>query len=784
MNKKLIIWTLGIIILSSFALASLETDFPDFLKKSQILTAEEESRLSEFVEENPTIILENGELNVYTIEEWMTELSNTPPAQYQTNLANLDTSLSQYFQTYNVPHEAQTQIQLYPDEQKSQLLGSLGRARENKAMIVYYMLDNSEPELSRYIINHELFHTFTNPMFTAENQANEVSNKLAQSSNEGQAELMEKLNFLNQESLLLDLWKEHVGNEDTIFFSNYQPNLREQLSEYYARLTTASFFADDLESYDADVNTQQTEGYISAFIIADRYNLFETYDGEKGQEIKEEIIEIIEKDPDKKTIYDQKDMAIIDETSVQLPESPLESGEYYECQYESEGNNLEIVDCQLTSVSELAWTPDKESVSFAYDKNGKIIDATFFDGGDYVVKNFENPFNSVVAESERYTYHDQVTVRVPSDAASFSVVTPNPFDASSNIEQKEPNPRTVSRKSAAKSQGLDPGSFESQMQILEAKTDSIIHIFESPSQCIFISSDEVKTPISEVGNLKTTIQTFRENQQELQNQKNTFTELATNVIEDYDDQAREEFLAMLNIELNQEDLIEMKMNQIVSLLDSIKNDLGGEVIEINIPANNQDDQGEDITNNDESTETTKVIGHEVCCCDFQVTYECSCDSDKLGEKPGAWDIPEPVIPGGTFIYPPEGSPTNELYNIEGRVNPTSMRNPDTDYFGANTVTCKFTARSKVGDCPNPESDCEGSSCEKCESYKNNEGSDPNNPGIAGIINSETGKCINAAKAKCPENATFECKNIVDWSSGDCTFESLCKEEIKPISTPT
>ena len=115
---------LGIIILSSFALADFKTDFPDFLKVSPILTTEQDSRLNEFVEENPITIHENGELSIYTVAEWMIELNNTPPS-LQTNLATIDTSLSQYFQTYNVPVDAQTIIQSYPAEEKSLVLGSL-----------------------------------------------------------------------------------------------------------------------------------------------------------------------------------------------------------------------------------------------------------------------------------------------------------------------------------------------------------------------------------------------------------------------------------------------------------------------------------------------------------------------------------------------------------------------------------------------------------------------------------------------------------------------------------
>lgn len=399
-------------VLTSLVLAALEQEYPGLVSVEQ---GDKGQFISE-VEKNVDVVLDNEEkITLMSLDSWLEDLSLTPPGGAARKKANLAEELSKYFTSYHLTAEEQALVKDLTEDEQSYLVASLGRSRGKRAFVVYWMLRHN---MFKYILYHENFHTFTTEKINLYNQL-DISQKKGTAEELGPA-------------LFVYLWLKYVGNEKEVFFSNYgQTSQHESLSEFFARLYTR-YFAKDLGSIDWAKDAKQTKSYIAAFVIADCFSLFETYDLGTGSMIKEEVLKIINGDANKKQIYDELKV-LIDSEAGGCPvvlEPVFVEGTAYKCNYRGKEGNIKVDSCELVELpGEVAV--GGETFVGRYDSNGNYIGSIPVATGNSVITETGREDANELAELPEMSYEEYGSgeVVVPADGPIVEFLTPGASDA-------------------------------------------------------------------------------------------------------------------------------------------------------------------------------------------------------------------------------------------------------------------------------------------------------------------------------------------------------------------
>jgi len=502
--KKTIILAGVMLVLASLAAAEIQQAYPELVKIDAELDYQKKTQLFDYLEENSKPVLNNEEsVNVLGLEPWIENLRRAPPPAYQRKLANLDKELAQYEERFALGEEEMVKINQLSDEEKAYLVATLGRSIGQKAF--FYEGTMGSP-MFNYIVFHENFHTFTNPMFTADRQARLVQVNMERASEQREADLLKELDFLKQRAQFLALWKRYVGSEKIVGFSNYgRTNAKEQLSEFFARLNTG-YFTRDLREMEPAEDNRELRGYLAAFVLADCAELFESFDMESGAELRKEIIGIIESNPVRKKIYEDLKGDVLRRTScpMKIPESAMETKEAYECDWERGGaGEIKVTDCELTEVSELSWSPELDSAYLGYDEDGNVVDAGYFKANEIMVTNYLDG-EEIMSETQYVSLPEgrMIVEKVP------GLETVELFEDSADgliAQEVEINPRRLARDKALAEAGM--GRQADVYDEIEANTGASVMVL-GPSEikntgidCIEIRGDasnlEVLIPYTE-----------------------------------------------------------------------------------------------------------------------------------------------------------------------------------------------------------------------------------------------------------------------------------------------
>ncbi|MBW2963756.1 hypothetical protein KY306_03200 [Candidatus Woesearchaeota archaeon] len=381
--KKIIIWILGLLLLVSLVSAENTIVRPEFFNQNQI------SQLNGVVDQTPATVYNNADqINILTKEQWIEELKKAPPNSYKSKISSCKAQgqsektcsaqlVDDYLDKFNLNPEERAYVLGLPQEEQLYLISTLGRSRNKESMVVYWMMNHP---LFSYILHHEDFHTYTTPKINLLNQISLEEEKLSQATEKSKNILEKKLNNKKLEALFIVLWQIYVGREKEVFFSNYgQVNQMESLSEFFARLYTG-YFLNDLASFTGD-ESEQTRRYIAAFIVSDCFDLFDSLDQTTGQEIKKSIYNEITRDSSKNAIYQELKTKIGAEAGTcppPIPKTEPYTGEAYSCNYEAQGNDFKVKNCELIEVNEYVENAG-DSLLVAYGREGIINTISFED---------------------------------------------------------------------------------------------------------------------------------------------------------------------------------------------------------------------------------------------------------------------------------------------------------------------------------------------------------------------------------------------------------------------
>ncbi|MCK4589632.1 MAG: hypothetical protein KAT77_04255 [Nanoarchaeota archaeon] len=429
MNKKILVWTqknqrflvptkrlaflmvIAILVLTSLAFAAIEQERPGLISVEE---GDPGKFISE-VEKNANPVLDNEEkITLMSLDSWLADLTLTPPGGAARKKANLAAELDKYFSKYKLTVEEQAIVLGLTEDEQSYLVASLGRSRGKKAMIVYWMLRHS---MFKYILYHENFHTFTTEKINLYNQLDIEQKK-------GGA------NDSNQ-TLFVSLWLEYVGDEKEVFFSRYgQTNQYESFSEFFARLYTG-YFAKDLSEMDWAKDAKQTRSYIAAFIIADCFELFDTYDASTGLAVKKKVESVIFNDGNKKAIYDELKVMIEGDAGgcpVVLETLSVE-GSVYKCGYRAKGGDVKVDSCELVELPEPVNVGGDTFVG-RYDANGNFIGSTSVVTGQHVITETDRSNVNELEELPEFDYEEysEGEVVIPADGSIVEFLTPESAD--------------------------------------------------------------------------------------------------------------------------------------------------------------------------------------------------------------------------------------------------------------------------------------------------------------------------------------------------------------------